>query len=278
MVKAVSSNTWTTVVENLAAKDQSFFLVADRPGELKSYNRNFQGVHQYDNYAPTRDDMYFETYLSLKKSSNRFNQVFCAGVSPGYNDTVVRDGNVPFGRDNGNYYKNNWNEAISLNPNWITITSWNEWHEGTEIEPSIENGNLALNQTKQYISEFKSGEYHSLTEENAINSIRIPWIFAILITWIIELLWMIWNPQKIHVVFYKIQKKSKILSTIVKGTNYFIFILSSICALAISIILPIIGSVFVELQLTSWKLALIFGASAFLQNWTFKYFRYEKCA
>jgi hypothetical protein len=91
-----------------------------------------------------------------------YNQVFVAGVGPAYNDTLVRSGNAPYGRENGKYYENRWNDALSLNPDWISIVSWNEWHEGSEIEPSLENGDLALNQTQQFIQEFKSGNYSTL--------------------------------------------------------------------------------------------------------------------
>ena len=88
----------------------------------------------------------------------RYNQLYIAGVHPGYDDTNVREGNEPFKREDGDYYKSRWEDAISMNPDWITITSWNEWHEGTEIEPSEEHGDKALEQTKDYIKEFKSGD------------------------------------------------------------------------------------------------------------------------
>ena len=41
-------------------------------------------------------------------------------------------------RWNGETYRVLWQEAIAAGPDWVLITSWNEWHEGTEIEPSVE--------------------------------------------------------------------------------------------------------------------------------------------
>ena len=38
--------------------------------------------------------------------------------------------------------------AIDSNPEWITITSWNEWFEGTQIEPSVSYGNSYLDLTR----------------------------------------------------------------------------------------------------------------------------------
>ncbi|MHA1451671.1 MAG: hypothetical protein ACTSRD_02280 [Promethearchaeota archaeon] len=162
VVQAVSVDAWVEVMDNLHDENKSFFIVADRPSRKTEQNVLFQAQHQYDVYAPTRDRRYFDTFFSMKKRSKRFNQIFVAGVAPAYNDTVVRDGNAPFGREGGNFYEDRWNDALSLHPDWISITSWNEWHEGTEIEPSKEDGNVALQQTQQFVSEFKSGVYNQL--------------------------------------------------------------------------------------------------------------------
>jgi hypothetical protein len=58
-------------------------------------------------------------------------------------------------RDNGDCYRKVWNETISLHPDWITIVSFNEWPEGSEIEPSKEFGDLYLKLTKEYVEKFK---------------------------------------------------------------------------------------------------------------------------
>jgi hypothetical protein len=36
----------------------------------------------------------------------------------------------------GTYYRVRWEDALEQSPDWIVITSWNEWVEGTELEPS----------------------------------------------------------------------------------------------------------------------------------------------
>jgi hypothetical protein len=47
-----------------------------------------------------------------------------------------------------------WQQAIAAHPTWILITSCNEWHEGTEIEPSTEFGETALLITQTYTHQF----------------------------------------------------------------------------------------------------------------------------
>jgi hypothetical protein len=46
--------------------------------------------------------------------------------------------------------------AIAANPDWILLTSWNEWHEGSEIEPSVENGEQALNTVAKFARQFRA--------------------------------------------------------------------------------------------------------------------------
>ena len=64
----------------------------------------------------------------------------CLGVTArfraGYSDSRVRPWNQRNTKDRrgGQYYRESWSAAAALNPSFISITSWNEWHEGTQIE------------------------------------------------------------------------------------------------------------------------------------------------
>ena len=40
-------------------------------------------------------------------------------------------------RNSGNYYRNSWKAALQTSPHIISITSFNEWHQGTQIEKAI---------------------------------------------------------------------------------------------------------------------------------------------
>lgn len=65
--------------------------------------------------------------------------LFIPSVGPGYDDTRIRPWNQVNRRDreNGEYYDRMFQAAIALNPPLISITSYNEWHEGTQIAPAI---------------------------------------------------------------------------------------------------------------------------------------------
>ncbi len=55
---------------------------------------------------------------------------------------VTEEEYVPLPRDYGApgdmsaYYRARWEDALEQVPDWIVVTSWNEWAEGTELEPS----------------------------------------------------------------------------------------------------------------------------------------------
>jgi hypothetical protein len=73
-------------------------------------------------------------------------------VLPGYDDSRVPGRQHPYSvpRNNGATYRRSWTAALASNPDWVTITTFNEWFEGAMIEPSSHYGNLYLNITRQY--------------------------------------------------------------------------------------------------------------------------------
>lgn len=65
--------------------------------------------------------------------------LFIPSVGPGYIDTRIRPWNnsTTRSRDGGRYYDKMFQATIDCSPRLISITSYNEWHEGTQIEPAI---------------------------------------------------------------------------------------------------------------------------------------------
>jgi glycoprotein endo-alpha-1,2-mannosidase len=65
-------------------------------------------------------------------------KLFVPCVAPGYIDTRIRPWNGANTRDReaGAYYDRMWAAALGVQPELVGITSFNEWHEGTQIEPA----------------------------------------------------------------------------------------------------------------------------------------------
>jgi glycoprotein endo-alpha-1,2-mannosidase len=66
-------------------------------------------------------------------------KLFVPCVAPGYIDTRIRpwNGVNTRAREAGAYYDRMWSAALAAGPDLVGITSFNEWHEGTQIEPAV---------------------------------------------------------------------------------------------------------------------------------------------
>jgi hypothetical protein len=123
----------------------------------------FDGLHLFSggywglqhNTMPAVDQG-FRSKITAYNQANGTQKIWAAGIIPGYDDTRVpgRVGAYIVPRDNGATYTTSWEAAMSSNPEWITITSFNEWFEGAEIEPSVTWGNEYLNLTQKFTQEW----------------------------------------------------------------------------------------------------------------------------
>jgi glycosyl hydrolase family 99 len=85
------------------------------------------------------------------------NKPFVATAMPGYDDIKIRNGHRK-DRANGDYYRGTWQTAIDRNAAAVVLTSWNEFFEGSHIEPSEQYGDLYLRLTKEWSDKYHSGQ------------------------------------------------------------------------------------------------------------------------
>lgn len=81
----------------------------------------------------------WKNWKSLASYAFKNSLIFIPSVGPGYMDTRVRawNGKNTQPRRNGVYYETAWRMALSSPAKLVSVTSFNEWHEGTQIEPAI---------------------------------------------------------------------------------------------------------------------------------------------
>ena len=125
----------------------------------------FDGIHTYNPTGLTKGKSLEEirgwaktTFPEWVKTAGP-DRIACVTIIPGYDDSVQPSRKPPrpnTERYNGETYKVMWEEAHAANPDWVIVTSWNEWHEGSEIEPSVELGGKDLATTKQFAKKFLS--------------------------------------------------------------------------------------------------------------------------
>jgi hypothetical protein len=78
-------------------------------------------------------------------------------VSPGCNDAAARPTTCAQDRTGGNYYQATWDGALASNPGWAVIVStFNEWMESTQIEPSVQYGDQYLQITRQNADQYRA--------------------------------------------------------------------------------------------------------------------------
>jgi len=113
------------------------------------FSAAYWGILQND---ITAGDQGFRDKIDAYNHAHHTHKIWAAGVLPGYDDTRIpgRKGTYIVPRHNGATYRESWNGALASNPDWITITTFNEWFEGAMIEPGIHYGNLYLDITRAF--------------------------------------------------------------------------------------------------------------------------------
>ena len=94
---------------------------------------------------------------ALKRLADDTGTRFIPSVGPGYIDTSVRPWNAMTtrSRDGGRYYDRMWKAAKASasglpGEQIVSVTSFNEWHEGTQIEPAVPARRGGLGHNKPY--------------------------------------------------------------------------------------------------------------------------------
>ncbi len=121
----------------------------------------FDGLHDYTAFThPNLEQTLLFTASAVRNyallADGSVPKIWVATVQPGYDDTLqpTREGVIKE-RENGDYYRFTWEAAIQSDPDWIFITSWNEWWEHTYIEPSELYGDQYLLITREYAEKWK---------------------------------------------------------------------------------------------------------------------------
>jgi hypothetical protein len=103
-------------------------------------------------------------YAAWASEARALGRQWAATVIPGFDDRKIRNPSFVVSRDHadGPTYDYFWRQALATMPDWILITSFNEWHEGSEIEPSVQYGNEFLARTRSWSNQVRSCPYRPL--------------------------------------------------------------------------------------------------------------------
>src|SRR5207249_1185477 len=60
--------------------------------------------------------------------------------------------------DDGRTYQYRWEQTLKTDLPIVLVPTWNDWAEGTTIEPAVEYGDRYLSMTRDYTARFKHVE------------------------------------------------------------------------------------------------------------------------
>jgi len=161
---------WTRI---RAAADPNHTALWMAEGLTTTYNPLFDGLYVYR--IDHRD--YPQAWLKQPRWASALRAVerrgnlpigglyFADTIAPGFDDTRsvnaandLRAAAPHFARDrrNGGYYADTYSVIPQTGGDMLFVKSFNEWIEGTQIEPGTTYGDLYLNLTCQYANDYRS--------------------------------------------------------------------------------------------------------------------------
>jgi glycoprotein endo-alpha-1,2-mannosidase len=150
---------------DLARKQSGVDWIAIADGINAGYGALFDGIHSYNtmgSYLNRPESAWAGVARAHMTDSIRFARPFehiaCATIVPGYDDTKIRKPGANLDRFGGRLYDAQWQVALETQPDWLLITSFNEWHEGSEIEPSAELGDRYLKATAAWTAKWRQSK------------------------------------------------------------------------------------------------------------------------
>jgi hypothetical protein len=157
--ESVPLATWKSVLKELRAQglDATYLAMGYNITNLDV----FDGLHEYNVFTIPN---LTETFRSVARATRYYGlladsptpKIWVATVQPGYDDRLIPGRSGLFqDRDNGKFYRNTFEAALKSDPDWIFITTWNEWWEHTYIEPSELYGDLYLRITREFAEKWK---------------------------------------------------------------------------------------------------------------------------
>lgn len=144
---------WSNVTSEVHTTYPSLLLIGDSFNS--SYLNVFNGAASYVDLGYMTQSIALQngtypTFTDVSNLAKSEGKLWFAAASPGFNGT--NDGKTQFPvvpREDGETLTRGWYIAQDSNPYGIIVGTWNEYYEGTSIEPTESYGNLYVQLTDQ---------------------------------------------------------------------------------------------------------------------------------
>ena len=120
-----------TAIAGLRGTPDDAIVMIHSPKAVSATRVGADGVYTYD---ATADPAALAGLVADCKTA----KIICSpSVAPGFdNRQAVATGQQVVERQNGDRYDAMWQAALGAGAEWVSVTTFNEWHEGTQIEPA----------------------------------------------------------------------------------------------------------------------------------------------
>ena len=141
-----AASSWQALRDEVDPERSSMWIAES---EATTYLGAFDGMFFY-NVAGLTDPGGVMTRLGQSVRDFAFGvgaeKLWIGTAMPGYDDTRIpgRSGRFAVDRADGGFFRRTFDAAAASRPDWIMIVSFNEWAEGSGIEPSASYGRLYL--------------------------------------------------------------------------------------------------------------------------------------
>jgi hypothetical protein len=160
LADAFTRDDWRDIAGSLNGSRRNLFLMGDTLDP--AYLESFDGAFTYATAGvPAATLGPFYAGQSLRTQSYNLlaggaRRVSAATVTPGYDDSLLeRETTLVVDRANGALFDAQWRAALAARPDWILVTSWNEFWENTHVEPSVRYGRQYQERTRGWSRTFR---------------------------------------------------------------------------------------------------------------------------
>jgi hypothetical protein len=148
-----SPSEWSLIRKQIDPNRNTLWIAE---GVTTTWLSEFDGLHMY-NVAWSRD--FYKSAMKFATPTKQLGKIWIATAMPGWDDRKVkgRAGTYVKNRRDGQMFRESFIGAAASQPDLLVITSFNEWMEGSHIEPSVSFGDIYLNLTRELIAQYRAG-------------------------------------------------------------------------------------------------------------------------